>query len=149
MANPLREAVKQHFYPFAESKGFDRAKSTHPHFTTFRRIGPDIVHIFDVQWDKYGRARFVLNFGEAERGLTTDALEVQDCKVLCRLQPGRNSPRWWRLMKPWTEMLRTGRFRYTPEEVVDQVIASFAEVEAWWSEKMEGPHVHVLWRRAG
>ena len=149
MAHPLREAVKQHFYPFAESKGFDRAKSSHPHFTTFRRIGPDIVHVFDVQWDKYGRPKFVINFAEAESGPSPDAIETQDCKVLRRLQPNKRSPRWWRLRKPWSEILRTGRLRYTPKEVVDQVIATFSEAEAWWSEKIEGPHVRVLWRRAG
>jgi len=149
MANPLREAVKKYFYPFAESKGFARAKSTHPHFTTFRRIEPDVVHVFDVQWDKYGRPKFVINFGEARSGASTANVETQDCKVLCRLQPNKTSPRWWRLRKPWSEILRTGRFRYTPKEVVDLVIASFSEVEAWWAEKKEGSHVQVLWRRAG
>jgi len=149
MANPLREAVKKHFYPFAEAKGFARAKSTHPHFTTFRRIEPDVVHVFDVQWDKYGRPRFVINFGEVGSGASTASVETQDCKVLCRLQPDKTSPRWWRLRKPWSEILRTGRFRYTPKEVVDRVIASFFEVEEWWAEKKEGPHVQVLWRRAG
>ena len=149
MANSLRETVNRHFYPFAESKGFARAKSTHPHFTTFRRVEPDVVHVFDVQWDKYGRSRFVINFGEARFGPSTDNVETQDCKVLCRLQPNKNSPRWWRLTKPWPDILKTGRFRYTPKEVVELVIASFAEVEAWWAEKKEGPHVQVLWRRAG
>ena len=37
------------------------------------------------------------------------------------------------------------RDSYTPEEVVAQLIASFAELECWWETKHEGPHVNI-WR---
>src|SRR5262245_40753037 len=146
MANSLREAVKARFYPFAEAKGFVRDKSTHPHFTTFRRVQSGMVNVFDVQWDKYGRPRFVINFGEVPHEASMDSVETQDCKILLRLQPSKSSPRWWRLLKPWREILRTGRFRYKPTEVVDQTIAVFHEMEAWWSQHKEGPHVHLVWR---
>ncbi len=151
MANPLREAVKSYFYPFAESKGFVRAKSKHPHFTTFRRVSGTTVHVFDVQWDKYGRPAFVINFGEAsidQSQVSAAEIESEQCKVLCRLQPDKNSARWWRLTKPWREVLRTAQLKYEPNEVVSQVIACFPDAEAWWADKQEGPHVQVL-RRAG
>jgi hypothetical protein len=151
MANPLREAVKNYFYPFAESKQFVRVKSKHPHFTTFRRVNGTAVHVFDVQWDKYGRPAFVINFGEAsidDSQVSSAEIEPEQCKVLCRLQPDKSSPRWWRLRKPWLEVLKTARLRYEPQEVVDQVIACFPDAEAWWTEKQEGAHVQVLWRAA-
>lgn len=148
MANPLREAIKGYFYPFAESKGFVRAKSKHPHFTTFARVNGTAVHVFDVQWDKYGRPAFVINFGEAsvDESQPLAGISTEQCKMLCRLQPDKNSPRWWRLRKPWLEVLKTGRLRYEPTDVVGQVIACFPEAESWWAEKQEGPHVLVLWR---
>jgi len=151
MANPLREAVKDYFYPFAESKDFVRAKSKHPHFTTFRRVKGATVHVFDVQWDKYGRPAFVINFGEAsfeESKTLVDNVETEQCNVLCRLQPDKNSPGWWRLRKPWLEVLKTGRLRFEPKEVVLRAIACFPDAEAWWAEKLTGQHVLVL-RRAG
>ena len=143
MANSLREAVKKRFYPFIEAKGFSRVKSTHPHFTTFRKPNGSSVQVFDVQWDKYGRPSFVINFGE---GPNTEA-EPEQCDVLCRLQPDKDSPRWWRLRKPLLEIFKTGRIKYEPEEVVAQVIACFGEAEAWWAEKKEGAHVQVCWRK--
>jgi hypothetical protein len=35
-----------------------------PQFFTFRRITPDAVHVFDIQWEKRGRPRFLVNFGQ-------------------------------------------------------------------------------------
>lgn len=147
MANILREAVKKHFYPFAEAKGFSRSKSTHPHFTTFRKPNGSTVQVFDVQWDKYGRPSFVINFGEATNVSPQAEVEPEQCDVLCRLQPDKNSPRWWRLRKPLLEILRTRRIKYEPEEVVAHVMGCFEEAEEWWAEKKEGAHVHVCWRK--
>ncbi|MDP3858018.1 MAG: hypothetical protein Q8Q73_09710 [Stagnimonas sp.] len=149
MANPLREAVKRRFYPFAESSGFLRAKSSHPHFTSFRRVRGDIAQVFDIQWDKYGRPSFVINFGEVclnEPESSAAAVETQHCPALLRLIPDKGSPRWWRLRKPWLEALATGRLRHEPNDVVDQVITYFMEAETWWAEKVEGPHVRLQWR---
>src|SRR4030095_9935709 len=63
-ATELRGIVKARFYPFAESQGFVRAKSRNSLYATFRRAGSDVIHVFDIQWEKYGSPSFVLNFGE-------------------------------------------------------------------------------------
>lgn len=151
MVNPLREAVKRYFYPYAESRGFERAKSTHPQFTSFRRVRGQKIDVFDVQWDKYGRPMFVINFGQADVdkvGVPMQEVETQHCKSMYRLQRKKGSSYscWFRLRRPWLEVLRSRRLKYQPEEVVDQLISYFLEIEAWWSDKLEGPHVQRLWR---
>ena len=151
MAQLLREALKVRFYPYAESRGFVRDKSSHPHFTTFRRAHGAQIQVFDVQWDKYGRPLFVVNFGEAdvhELAIETDKVETQHCKDMYRLQRKRGGSLtcWFQLSKPWIEVFRSGRLKYRPEEVVNQLVAYFPEVEAWWAEKSEGPHVHPVLR---
>jgi hypothetical protein len=39
------------------------------------------------------------------------------------------------------------RRTYHPHEVVAQLIDYFPEIETWWAEKAEGPHIDVV-RRA-
>jgi hypothetical protein len=126
-------------------------------FTPFRRVRGNVIHVFDVQWDKYGRPCFVINFGEAPsdgvafRGekVSTDMLEPVHCSLGGRLQRWRGGSlrTWFQLGKPWPERLLTLQWTYSPEEVVAQLISCFSELEMWWDSKREGPHVHI-WRRA-
>ena len=153
-ATPLRELMKERFYPFAAPRGFVRAKSTHPLFTVFHRRHDQTVQVFDVQWDKYRAPRFVLNFGEGPvqgveiRGVhvSGDDLEPSHCEVQGRLQrrKGASLRCWFQLRKPIFQAISSGAWHFTPTEVVDQVIQAFPEVEAWWATKAEGPHVNVV-----
>ena len=153
----LREAIKAKFYPFALGRGFVRGKATSM-FTPFRRIRGNVVQVFDVQWDKYNRPRFVINFGEAPSNgvefggqkVSTNMLEPGHCPLGGRLQRWRGgSPRtWFQLSKPWSQTLLTFQWAYSQEEVVAEVISCFSELEAWWDSKREGPHIYI-WRRAG
>jgi hypothetical protein len=146
--------MKKRFYPFAEKQGFARAKSTDSLFTLFRRHAAGTTHVFEIQWDKYHRPYFVLNFGEAPAaGVTafgthvaaTD-IELVHCAANGRLQRRRGGPLscWFHLRKPLLKAVQTGAFYYRPDEVVDQVIAAFAELEEWWRTKQEGPHIYIL-----
>jgi hypothetical protein len=149
----LRQALKATFYPFALERGFVRGKAT-PMFTPFRRVRGNVTHVFDVQWGKYGRPCFVINFGEAPsdgvefggRKISSDMLAPAHCPLNGRLQRWRGGSRrtWFQLSKPWSETLLTLRWTYSPEEVVAQVTGCFSELEAWWDSKREGPHVHIL-----
>jgi len=138
MAHSLREAVKSTFYPFAERAGFERLRGE-THFTCFRRASDDNVDLFDIQWDKYARPYFVINFGQCTLGAE------RDCYKPCRLQRKRNGSlsSWFNLRKPLLEALRSGQLKYTPDEVVSQLIAWFPEVEAWWATRAEGEHVYA------
>jgi Domain of unknown function (DUF4304) len=156
-ATELRGAVKAMLYPFADAQGFVRAKSRNGLSTTFRRATPELIQVFDIQWDKYGAPAFVLNFGECPlSGL--DMIDIghvaaEDvCPGWCtrcgRLQSRRGAFGWFKLRKPLLEAVISLKWRYRPEEVVQHVIKWFPEVEAWWANKDEGPHIDMI-RRAG
>jgi len=161
-AKELRGAVKARFYPYAEARGFVRAKSTHPHFTVFRRLTADTVQVFNVQWDKYGDACFVVNFGEGPKDgvqlwgkhIAGEALETQDCPESGRLQrkAGVSKRCWFQLKKPFVEAVRTMERRYPADAVVQQLLAVFPEVEAWWQHRTVGPHLTIspqeMWKLA-
>jgi hypothetical protein len=140
MAHPLREAVQLRFYPFIEARGYTRSKSSNPLYTTFRKSDGSAVYEFEIQWDKYHRPYFVLNLTFPEE------LGPRARTKYGRLQRKRGGPLscWFNLRKPLLEVVRTGRFRYKPDEVVDQLISCFPEVEAWWSTGAEGPHVYCI-----
>src|SRR5262249_15893351 len=121
-------------------------------FAPFRRRRGDKVHVFDVQWDKYGAPRFVINFGEAPssgveiRGkhIPADDLETYHCLV-GRLQRRRGGSlgTGFELRGALSDAVSSLRWNYQPEEVVAQVIACFTELEAWWQTRREGPHVYI------
>jgi hypothetical protein len=151
MAQELRERVKRDFYPYAQARGFVRARSDHPHFTVFRRYTADTVQVFSVQWDKHGAPRFVVNFGEGPKAGSTlwgkhipgEALQPNSCRESGRLQRRRGPTLgcWFQFNKPVFEALRTLERRYSAEAVVGQLLAAFPEVEAWWQDRTVGPHL--------
>lgn len=156
-AATLREAIKAVFYPFASERGFVRGKATSM-FTPFHRIRGSVAQVFDLQWDKYGAPRFVINFGEAPSSgvifqgelIPPDKLQPVHCPMNGRLQRWRGGSlrTWFQLSKPWLETIRTLRWAYSPSEVAGDLIHCFSELETWWATKQEGPHVHI-WRHAG
>ena len=151
-ATELRSVVKEKFYPFAESQGFVRARATSL-YAGFRRAGPDIMHVFDIQWDKYGAPSFVLNFGECPMS-GIDMIDIGHvaaadvrpgyCRQGGRLQRKRGAFGWFKLRKPLHEVLTSFKWRYRPEVVVQKAIDWFPEIEAWWSRKDEGPHIYII-----
>jgi uncharacterized protein DUF4304 len=150
-ATELRGIVKKRFYPFAESRGFVRAKSRNSLYVTFRRARPDVIHVFDIQWEKYGSASFVVNFGECPvTGVDmidighVDAADVLPgyCSRGGRLQRERGPFGWFRLRKSWREVLVSFEWHYRPEDVVQQAMDWFPEVETWWAHKHAGPHIY-------
>ena len=59
----LRREMKRRFFPAMIDSGFSVDMRNAPSFVDFRRITPDAIQAFDIQWEKYGRPRFVINFG--------------------------------------------------------------------------------------
>ncbi|MEO4045855.1 hypothetical protein AAFN46_02035 [Pseudomonas sp. CAU 1711] len=141
----LRSALKQGFYPFVLSKGFAQGKAT-ALFTPFARIADGKAQFFEIQWDKYRRPCFVINFGDRPYPAADDASPAY-CGRLQRRRGG-SMRAWFQTRKPWLEALRTWRRYYEPEEVVTQLIECFAELETWWSSGEEGPHLQ-MWRKRG
>lgn len=149
----LRKEFKATLWPFFERSGFVRGKATSL-FAPFSRPAADVVHVFHVQWDKYHRPRFVINFGEVRASILASlpAEELKSMELvnhsenLLRLKRGRGGTMgsWFQLRKPFWTGLATLSWNYTPAEVVGQVIANFPEVEAWWKTRQIGPNIGVL-----
>jgi hypothetical protein len=135
---PLREELKRRFYPFLAERGFRPMKRESRHFVTFHRDAARAGHSFELQWDKYDRPHFVLNFGSAGAAAGMPQLSG-------RLQRRRGgSVRcWFGLHRSWWSRIRSGRWSHTPTEAVDEVIAAFAELEAWWLRGEAGPHIYI------
>jgi len=148
----LRSEVKDRLHPVIEQKGFSREQASSL-FTPFRRERDGKVHVVEIQWDKYQRPAFVLNFGEAQSGeLVINGVRVAagrvtpaECRLNGRLQRYRcgSAGCWFRLRKPWVEMLTTGKWNFRPDEVADEVAQAFGEMEEWFASKAEGPHIYI------
>lgn len=143
-SKPLRDVLKKRFYPFANERGFVRGKATSL-FTPFERVVDGKIQLFEIQWDKYHRPRFVINFGERASSEKNDSAQPP---YFARLQRWRGGSMrtWFQISKPWVETLRTLRWSYQPDEVASHLIECFSELEAWWGSKQEGPHVYI-WRK--
>ncbi len=149
----LRSEVKRVFFPLAESRGFSIDQRDAPTFTTFRHAIAESLHVFDLQWDKYGRPRSVVNFGICPvSGLHLSGKNIPSDQVLAgwtpqggRLQPraGASEANWFRQDKPLLARLFLGATLRPAPEVVAQLTQLFPELEAYWSTGAVGKHVRL------
>jgi hypothetical protein len=154
----LRKALKRVFFPFAESRGFAIDQRDAPTFTTFRRTAGNVLQIFDVQWEKYGRPRFVINFGTCPAsGLVLPDQTIPPGQVLAawtpqggRLQPrpGATTGSWFRQDRPFLMRLFGATILRPAPEVVTHLMQLFPEVEAYWSAGIIGRHLRITRRAA-
>ncbi len=151
---PLRREIKRAFIPYLAAKGFSVDMRHAPQFLTFRRVDADCLHVCDIQWEKYGRARFVVNFAKCgAQGvmLRGEHIPPQEVFPFHGIERGRLCPgaggttrSWFRQDRPLLERFsRWSRFR-SPQEVVSELIALFSEVEEFWISRRIGPHVRLM-----
>lgn len=154
----LRRELKRTFFPFVQGRGFCIDHRDAPTFTRFRRHTPEAVHLFEVQWEKYGAPRFVINFGTSPpQGLeingelhAPERLYVGWLPRNGRLQPkgGTSSRSWFRqdesLLRRWMPGSRKLR---AASDVVDELLHLFAELEAYWNDGTVGQHLRMSGRR--
>jgi hypothetical protein len=108
-----------------------------PRCYRFRKIDSDAALECDVQWEKYGSPRFILNFYKrGPKGLIAQG----------RLAPSQrpSTEGWFRQDRPWLVRLISFSKLYPPEQVVAQLIALFGEVEEYWTSGTVGPHIRLL-----
>lgn len=151
ITTPLRAALRKTFYPYVESQGFVLDKSQQPDTAVFRGRRQDVIHVFEITWDRYGAPRFSLTFGETPAsGAMLDGKHVggEEVRVCCSasmlaLQRKRTGLKagWFQLRRPFVQQLLTRKRDYSPQEVVAQLMAWFPEVDAWWDSKAIGPHL--------
>jgi hypothetical protein len=95
----LRREIKRTFVPFVRARGFEIDQRYAPNVLEFRRFAGDEVHVFDIQWEKYGAPRFVVNFGKcpatgvefAGDAIPPERISAAHCSTNGRLQPGRGT----------------------------------------------------------
>lgn len=150
----LRRELKKRFYPFVAEHGF-RIDMTHSPFNiAFRRITAERIDVFDIQWEKSGRPRFVVNFGQCSpSGAVHFGEQVPPDRVLPymgsssgRLQPKKGSGTrvWFRQDRSF---LRRVVLRHQPRpaaHVVDELLCHFPELEEWFQHQRMGLHMTIL-----
>ncbi|HTM33202.1 MAG TPA: DUF4304 domain-containing protein [Vicinamibacterales bacterium] len=143
LTTPLRRELKQRFFPLLGEKGFIQDDRDAPHTIHFRRPAGDVVHLLEVQWDKYGGPTFVINFGTCPAGgLNTPNGQFPVEQVYTgwlresgRLQPkrGRGTSSWFSQKKPWLRRIFAKQEFRPPDEVVGELLALFPQVETYWT----------------
>jgi hypothetical protein len=152
----LRNGIKRRFYPLLNQLGFKKGK-TNSIEVTFRRFFEDRVHIVQLCWDKYHNPSFSVLFGECPNAVISlpigdfqpEFLEPYHSKALGFLLRSHRqsiSNCGFRLQKPYIEMITSRRIRYETNEVVDQLIKYYPQVEHWFETKEVGPNINVTWR---
>ena len=138
-AKPLNDEMKRAFYPWVKAKGFIKQKSTDPHCVEFRRESPMGVDVFEVQWDKYWRPYFVINFGKED---VTDSKWIKGGRL--QRKRGGTMSNWFGLPKPIFHKLVSFSWSYKPEEVIEELKAAFSQLERWWESGEIGNHLYFV-----
>ena len=154
----LRRAVKARFFPYLLARGFVADLRNQPSATVFRRPVGSRVQVIGIQWEKYGKPRFAVHFGTCPAGglhLQEGVCSSEDvlptwCPDTGSLQPhsGVSSRAWFRQDSTLMRRLLGHPALRAPDDVVDQLITLFPEVERYWTNGEVGPHVR-LWRLNG
>lgn len=147
----LRRAVKTRFFTHARERGFVVDERLQPVSTIFRRRAGRVVHLFDVQWEKYGRPRFVIGFGTcpAEGLRLGDVTHSPEetlptwCPDAGSLQPRRGAGpgSWFRQDSTVLQRLFGRPPLRNAADVVDEVMTMFPELERYWASGEVGPHM--------
>ncbi len=149
----LRNVVKRRFFPYLKSKGFEHTSNSM--CTTFRRASAERIRIIQLRWDKYDKPCFSISFGETpniplhtpDGTVSPDSVEPCHSEALGYLNrkkgAGFGMDAWFQLQRPLHNRIRTRKREYTSDEVVDQLIEYFPEVEKWFETKQAGPHISM------
>jgi hypothetical protein len=152
----LRREIKTRFFPYAAARGFRVDLRLQPTSVIFRRPAGVRMEMFELQWDKYGSARFTIHCGACSiegleiNGRKTPAEEALPtwCNEVASLQPrgGSGTRSWFRQDSTLVDRLIGRPALRNPSEVVDELLALFPEIEQYWAAAKIGPHLRI-WRR--
>lgn len=147
----LRKAVKELLIPYIYSRGFQDdtrgiSKSANL-FNAFVRWNGNTLELLNVQYDKHGRAKFVLNFGVVPpEGVEYCGYHYgqQDAIVGGLPQQARLYYR-----RPWCwfgfPLIRIPLLRNpSAEDIANRAIRLFPQIEAWLKDGVKGPNIGVM-----
>jgi hypothetical protein len=129
----------------------------------FHRHAPPVHHFLEIQFDKRGGPKFLINFSEdtdagiAERlsamrqvrgEASLDLLENLGGKRGGILTAGRvpyfKTYLWFNTAGPYCKLRAVFSRRAPAEALADQIVTLFhSELEAWWSRRRCGTHLHI------
>lgn len=147
----LRRELKLRFFPQVEQHGFRLVEREAPMFWIFRRATGASVQLFSLQWDKYGRPRFRVDFGSCPIG----GLDLLGKHVgwadmhphwlpdVATLKPagGVLAGSWYRQDRALLRRLLGGGTLRAPADVVDELVAAYPEMEAYWANGSSGRRI--------
>lgn len=150
----LRRELKRRFYPFAAEHGFQIDTSPGPSGVDFRRFRAEGIDVFNLQWEKYGRPRFIVNFGQCppdgathfgER-IAPDKVQVYMGSASGRLYANKSAEtRSWFCQDHGFFRRVLLRQRDRPAaEVVDELLCRYQELEEWFQHRRIGLHLRML-----
>lgn len=149
----LRREIKNSFIPFVEGKGYVCSMQNAPSFIDFKKVTNNEVWVFDIQFEKYGLPRFVVNFGKCSaEGVTLNGKHYSKDKIIpsltpgiCRLQPGNSSftGSWFRQDKHWLLKLFSSTNLYPASEIVSQLMRMFSELEQYFEKGTISEHLRI------
>jgi len=145
----LRQALKTQLYPVFEENGFTVDLRGGPQMVTFRRVNEDRISICDIQWDKYGTARFALNFGcgtvdaiiagtPEEKILPQDSF-TYNMPTCGRIDSGRDGG--WFSEGPNFIGKLFGKKPRKPEAVADEAVAALPDAFAFFDKGATMPRL--------
>lgn len=108
-----------------------------------KRTNDKILEIVEIQFDKHGKAKFVINFGVVpEAGVTLPWTHIEqnnaDVSALSeayRLYSQSLFPNWFELG------ILSEKTEENVKKLVDKAIALYPEIETWFSSKVVGKHM--------
>lgn len=160
----LREELSKRFLPYLQSLGFEPAqdsaqmdgRSIFP-FGTFVRKHGNTSDVVEIQFDKYLRPRFIINFRKRPPAIIPDGQPIgrRNARLPKLTEYGAEKFRWAESFRltPRPESARWFAMRTffglrSPEtsskEVVDRLMNLFSQVENWFKDGTVGEHIEAL-----
>jgi len=157
----LIRALQERLVPILLKNGFTQSKLTGADaasgtirrafpFGCMKRLKGADIELVDIQMDKGGKLKFVLNFGVASpEGVAWPWAKLEQHEVMasdllkrCRLYDSRF---YWRMK--WFSVSRPSRSKDIEARInrtIDRLIDLYPEVEEWFFTKREGSHIRCV-----
>jgi hypothetical protein len=153
-STPLRRALQSTLVPFLRERKFRYDRRNGPQVLDFRRVQDRQLQFLEIQWEPHDRPRFKLSFGctsaagvicHGEYVAATEIGPGQAGAYVC-LYPrgdGSSTRHWFRQDRPLLSALLHRQRMAPPQEVVQDVIRLYPEVESYFDQRELGLHCHL------